>query len=476
MDLKKNAFSYFAWLILLFFTGATCAFFGLILSQYIKVDMIFIAAGLVTIFFVVIFLLYLLIGYISERKSIKTDYLSALNLTKTFEGILVLALIGIGFVLRASMISHAGEEAAYYEVAKITGQNGMLLQSVQGSVYIYCLLLHGLFHVVGNQWIAGIWLQIILQLIGAFLIYSGVKKMLSKVPALFVLGFVLFSPISIKAGITYSPQVLYFCFFAFVYNFLAAYLKKSTCAENNMLPMWLTTIISGIMIGFVSYLDISGFVLLFIPAVLPMVVREGENKIWIKRLILIVIVSIITIFAVLWMDSILSNTNIKSILHAWGVLYGSYQLKLDIMVSRLSADFIVLVVIACSGCFSFWRKVRSERFTPYILMAITMGVLVFAGATTENMDGSYLLHVLLAVLASVSVTEMFAKTDVTISEPDEEIKEVDIIEEKKIEYIENPLPLPKKHVRKTMDYAFIPEDDQMKYDIAVSDSDDFDLK
>ena len=198
MDLKKNAFSYFAWLILLFFTGATCAFFGLILSQYIKVDMIFIAAGLVTIFFVVIFLLYLLIGYISERKSIKTDYLSALNLTKTFEGILVLALIGIGFVLRASMISHAGEEAAYYEVAKITGQNGILLQSVQGSVYIYCLLLHGLFHVVGNQWIAGIWLQIILQLIGAFLIYSGVKKVLSKVPALLVLGFVLFSSLSIS--------------------------------------------------------------------------------------------------------------------------------------------------------------------------------------------------------------------------------------------------------------------------------------
>ena len=49
-------------------------------------------------------------------------------------------------------------------------------------------------------------------------------------------------------------------------------------------------------------------------------------------------------------------------------------------------------------------------------------------------------------------------------------------ENKKVEYIENPLPVPKKHIRKTMDYAFIPNESQMKYDIQVSDNDDFDLK
>lgn len=476
MNLKKNAFSYFAWLILLFFTGATCAFFGLILSRYVKIDMIFIAAGLVTVFFVVVFLLYLLIGAFTERKTIKKDYLSVLNLTKTLEGILVIALLCVGFVLRVALMSHAGEEAAYFDVAKVTGQNGVLLQSVQGSVYIYCVLLHGLFHVVGNQWIAGIWLQIFLQLIGAYLAYSAVKKVLSKLPALLVLGFILFAPISIKAGLTYSPQILYFCIFALAYNGLADYLKRSVQEETNTLYMWLFAVLLGVLTGITCYLDISGFVLLFFPAVLPMVIREGENKIWIKRFILIVIVSIITLFVALWIDSLISNTNIASILEAWGVLYGSYHLKLDIMVSRLSADFIVLIVLACCGCFSFWRKVRSEKFTPYILMAITMGVLVFSGATTENMDGSYLLHVLLAVLASVSVTEMFAKGDVKNSEKDEEIGNVEANEEKKIEFIENPLPLPKKHVRKTMDYAFIPEDDQMMYDIAVSDTDDFDLK
>lgn len=476
MNLRKNAFSYFAWLILLFFTGATCAFFGLILSQYINIDMIFIAGGLVTIFFVVVFALYLLIGKLSERKVAKRDYLSMLNLTKTLESILVIALLCMGLVLRVALISHAGEEAAYFEVSKVTGQNGILLRSVQGSVYLYCTLLHGLFHVVGNQWIAGIWLQIFLQLIGACLAYSGVKKLLSKIPALIVLGFILFAPISIQAGLTYSPQMLYFCFFAFVFNAIARYIVISIQTEVNKKLVCLFAVLIGLLIGFVCYLDISGFVLLFFPAVLPMVIREKEDNIWIKSSILLALVAILTIFAALWIDSLLSNTSITAILEAWGVLYGNSKLNLEVMTSRLSSDFIVLIALACCGCFSFWRKDRTERFTPYILMAITMGILVFAGITTVNMDGSYLLHVLLAVLASVSVTEMFANTDVRKSDYDEEIENVEIKEEKKIEYIENPLPIPKKHVRKTMDYAFIPEEEQMKYDIAVSDSDDFDLK
>lgn len=50
--------------------------------------------------------------------------------------------------------------------------------------------------------------------------------------------------------------------------------------------------------------------------------------------------------------------------------------------------------------------------------------------------------------------------------------------EQKIEYIENPLPLPKKHVKRVMDYALDSESNSEKdldsYDIFVADDDDFD--
>ena len=44
------------------------------------------------------------------------------------------------------------------------------------------------------------------------------------------------------------------------------------------------------------------------------------------------------------------------------------------------------------------------------------------------------------------------------------------------EYLDNPLPVPKRHVRKEMNYAFEPEPDKMYYDVAVDEDDDFDLQ
>lgn len=477
MSLKKNTVSYLAWLILLFFTGVASAFFGLILSQHIKTDMIIIAAGLVTVFFAVSFVLYLLTGVFVEKSHKKADYLETLNITKTLERILVITLFCLGFVLRVMLISHAGEEAAYFEVTKVTDQKGILVRSVQGAVYFYCILLHGLFRVVGNRWIAGIWVQIVLQLIGISFIYMAIKRLMSRIPALLVLGFMLFAPVSIRAGLTYSAQILYFCFFALGFWVLADYLRRSTDIRQNTVFLWFYTVFAGIITGIICYLDISGFLLLFMIAMLPMVKRENEDSIWIVRMLVMVTVLAITVFVSLLIDSILSGTTVLSILNSWKILYSRRSFSFDSLVSRLSGDFIVLIVIACIGCFSFWRKVRTEKFTPHILMTLSLGALIFSGITTENMDGSYLLYVLMAILATVSITEMFGKDDRIYIVAEEENEDMEFnVPKEKIEFIENPLPVPKKHVKKTMDYAFIPDDNQMKYDVQVAENDDFDLK
>ena len=43
-------------------------------------------------------------------------------------------------------------------------------------------------------------------------------------------------------------------------------------------------------------------------------------------------------------------------------------------------------------------------------------------------------------------------------------------------FFETPLPMPKKHVKKTLDYTFEPSEELMKYDIEISPDDDFDIK
>ena len=62
----------------------------------------------------------------------------------------------------------------------------------------------------------------------------------------------------------------------------------------------------------------------------------------------------------------------------------------------------------------------------------------------------------------------FDKTE-SVKAPLEEAK-------KEIKFLDNPLPVPKKHVKKSIDYAFEPEADMMNYDIEISADDDFDIK
>ena len=84
--------------------------------------------------------------------------------------------------------------------------------------------------------------------------------------------------------------------------------------------------------------------------------------------------------------------------------------------------------------------------------------------------------------------EMPAVNEATEDKPVESIedKPVENVEEKTAEqteekrevpkFFETPLPMPKKHVKKSIDYAFEPSDDLMKYDVEISPNDDFDIK
>lgn len=54
-------------------------------------------------------------------------------------------------------------------------------------------------------------------------------------------------------------------------------------------------------------------------------------------------------------------------------------------------------------------------------------------------------------------------------------QEKTVVSPKPGEWLDNPLPVPKRHVKKEMDYGFEPAPEQMFFDIPISDEDDFDL-
>lgn len=497
MSLKKNAVSYVAWMIILLFAGAAFSFLGMTAANTFHVNVFLAVAGYVIFFFGILFLVYLLTGYIVGLCHTKIPSMAMTKAAPIIEGIVVFVCLIAGVALRICLLPMAGEEAAYYEVSKVTDQGSILVQSVQGSVFYYCMLLHGLFLIVGNHWIAGIWLQIILQAVGAVIIYFAIKRLTNRWPALLVLFYILFAPTSVEAGLTYSPQMLYFCLFALVLFFVADYLKRSSEEENLPVAMWCYTVFVGVMIGVCCYVDVTGC-LLFLPVLcLPMVDRmPGHSVLWFLRGGVLIVFAVGAFCLSLFADALLSGSSFLRVLNAWLVTYGSVGANFKFIASNANVDIVVVIILISFGTFSFWRRKTVERFTPFVLLCAGVALMHFLGITTDNMSGSYLLCVLYAALAAVCTTELFAakqpgrlpekrETETVVSDRIQVNKKQ---EEKSpaaesepqeapacaINFIENPLPVPKKHIKKIMDYAIETDESNSDYDISVPDTDDYD--
>ncbi len=489
MSLKKNALSYIIWVIMLLFTGAGVAFLGLVATQLLAGDNILIAVGIIAGFFVILFLIYLLTGYLAGQVDLSKLIAKNEQIAFFVEGVFIGLCISAGIALRVYLLPNAGEDAAYFEVAKVTAQGGISVQSVQGSVYYYCMLLHGLLRIFGNHWNVGIWLQICLQTIFSLLMYFGVRRMTGKVPAILVLLFISFAPVSVSAGITYSPQMLYLCIFGMIFLLLADYLCRSV-QDLHPAIMWGYTVLVGLAIGFVSYVDVTG-ILLLLPLICIGMVNGpvGRAMLSFLRFVVILLVAAGTFAGMIFLDAVLSGSHFVRVLNAWFVTYSTIDLNLSILTEEKQMELLLLLILVFIGVFSFWRRKKEEVFTPYVLLVIGMCALYLTGVTVENMNGSYLLYVLLAALAGVAVSELFHRGRKETDEK-EVTETVNVSKEEKMEIIdleknertttenkiiENPLPVPKKKERKGMDYAFIPKPSEMMYDIRVSDSDDFDI-
>ena len=87
----------------------------------------------------------------------------------------------------------ASVDLTYFNLAQVRENGSIPVQFVQGSVYYYCALLHGVFRIFGNHPEVGIYLQIVLQIISSLFLYLGVRKLSGKICAMLVLLFMCFS-------------------------------------------------------------------------------------------------------------------------------------------------------------------------------------------------------------------------------------------------------------------------------------------
>lgn len=412
------------------------------------------------------------------------------------EGVIAVILLGAGIAFRVSGLDGAGQDAAYYELAMVA-EGQTIPPVVHGATYVYLQLLHVIYVIFGNRFFAGIWLQIVLQMIACVFLYAAVRKQTQAVAALVALGFVMAEPAMVREALTLSPRMLLLAVYA-----VAAYVCVRCISGQKRLA---GCVVCGVLISCVCYLDIVGVTLLFMTVAGLLCKNEEEENPFARRLVcgLCCVLACAAGFVLLELiDSLASSKGLLSVMGAWWSLFAPSGFTMPVMTDEMqnAASLLVLVLVMSFGIFSYWRNSRKEGFRIWILAGLMLVLMQCFGMTTAEVGGYPYLYVLAAILAGVGVAAMFTKD--TESMMDErlgaelEAMSRDIIEEEnsgkeetlaadsnveaqveppKVKLIENPLPLPRKHVKKVLDFDIEPDEGQGDFDVRVEENDDYDI-
>lgn len=401
------------------------------------------------------------------------------------EGLLVVILLFLGIYLRLDFVLRATTDVAgmaYYEAAMVTSGSSVP-QVVHGATYLYLQLLHLLLVLIGNKLAAAVVFQIVLQLLTGVVLYVAVRKLSGVKAAMIATAFLMLSPYMVSLGLELSPAFLFLLIYLIALLCVAGILQKN---EGN--PLWY--LLAGIVAGVVCYLDIFGITLLLVLGTVAGVERGRSETFWNSRtgtFLFGVLGCLLGFVVTIGIDAGTSGKSVINVLAAWAQIYkpGDFEFvtSTDAVVSY--ADGAILFGVLIVGVFGFWCRRKWERHSLWITVTTVLIALQCLQMMIQNAGSQAYVYIFLAILAgvgvesvlTVDVVEAEEPVEVTVEEGGEVSEETVMVspEPPKVQFLENPLPLPKKHEPKVMDYPMPEVKEGSDYDYDVADDDDYDI-
>lgn len=487
MRWKKNAFSYLSWVIY-----AVAVEVGMVCLA----DAICDARGVEIYFGTIACVIYMILAGIgvflvhhclSRRSAVQPGKLTTVYV---MEAALTVMLLAAGLVLRIQAIGTATESAAYYELASVTsGQE--IPQIVHGAVYFYVQLLHGIFYFLGNKFIVAIWTQILLQLAAVLLLYFAVRRLAGNIAAVIMLAFCMLSPYMISGAVDLSPEMLYLVLWSGILLWISF-------ENNRQWKLWEFAPI-GVAIAVAGYLDAAGLFLLGFAA--AVIFACGDEKVRVGRRLSAMLVCLagtgVGFAAAVMVDALASGKRFGGVVQAWLKLYQPLAFRLPVSLEASVSGvtgYLVLLCVLSLGIYAFWRNRRTDALKAWILIPALMALAACFHVFTVEMPVYRYLYLLLTILAGVAVEECVVPCRVpepvkqefteiiNLDEPSAELppeekveaETAEKVEAEKPRFIENPLPLPKKHQKRTLSYSVEVGAGKDDFDISVDEDDDFD--
>lgn len=363
-------------------------------------------------------------------------------------------------------------------------------------LYVFCLSI--VFSFLGNGVTSAMLFQIILQILAMVLAFRVAKKAARRLPACVVLLSLAFSDVFVGKIAVIDPEcfylVLYLLGLLWILGFIKNYLSGKTVLGG--LP---GAIFTGVFIGVLTYLELWSVTLLFF--LVGIFTGKGEIEDRISGRILHAFMTVVScagsFLVVTGVDAALSHVSFERSIEIWAYPYSLIRWNgfLFEAVKVNSLFWALLVLLAAFLVFEFLRGGREQNytlwmfvcvlFTPVLMMDLNRisygSILLFFWSM---MAGLGLKNCILSGQAEVMRAKIQEINASAGAEAIQEIKAATEMAEKsaaaeqpaeKPRYIENPLPVPKKHVKREMDYDREVPESAMHFDIEIAEGDDFEL-
>lgn len=400
---------------------------------------------------------------------------------------IVLALFGI--IIRSIFVTKMAVFPTLINNAFILDTNCASINTISME-YIYTAIFSFLFSLLGNKAEVAVYFQIVLHIIGIVILFFAIKKFTNPVCAW--ICYLVF--ICMPFVFSISINQLFFLFFAIIFGISAIYTYILSSKELNLIIKTISSVLISFVFTQLLFLDSIFVIFLLFGLLISLFISNGEKQVRYRTKIICmfsyIIGSVIT-FTIYFAE--------KSKPLFQNFIYGLFTLNTDTPVFfkefKLSMQvdkiyfYTILGVFILFMIFSFFQNRKTHTA---LIISLFLGLNMFWILFKTNIN-PYMVVITLAwiifVLGVQSVVCLINYKKEELENEQEEIEiemneevlsavieskeEVIVSEEvtnesnliKKINYIENPLPVPKRHVPKVLDYIFDPKPEDMHYDL-----------
>ena len=419
------------------------------------------------------------------------------------EVFIVLSVFFAGLIYRIWLYLQSAPDmiamTQYYHAATLKAGAGVE-PIVHGASYFYTLCLSLVLSFLGNKATAAVYLQIFLQMLTILLAFFAVRKTAGRIPACAAMLMLAVSSVYTGQIFILTPESFFFLLYLAGLFIIGSYMKMYCRGNFSATAGIAGAFFSGIAIGILCYLDAVALTLLFLlPALFTGIQKQGKNKVFSAKisasfLVLILASGGLSFMGALAADAFYNHGKIGQAAETWFLLYRSH-IKADYIfyqTNRSIIECLILIVPAVLLIMAFWNRKGKQNTSFWICLMFLLSPtpLTAVGVLPYQVFSIFIW----SVLAGIGLQQSFvweekkvAKTTVDIQTMDEDKNTVEMKEtapEARAEasapvsaprFIENPLPLPKKHEKREMGYQYEIAEDKMNFDVEIKENDDFDF-